>query len=123
MKPIGKSKVSRQTSKKNAIYPFVRFPQGYEDLIGNTMTIYETEHEGRRAFLLVPYDETISAPKVIQPIAKLSIEKRIDGLETKINQVIDLINSNKEQNGSKPTWARRDSNTRSSPCEGDVIAN
>lgn len=23
----------------------------------------------------------------------------------------------------KPAWARRDSNTRSSPCEGDVIAN
>ena|GEM_PF-6663730 len=29
----------------------------------------------------------------------------------------------RENNEAKKPWARRDSNTRSSPCEGDVIAN
>jgi hypothetical protein len=117
---IGKSKVGKVTPKPNNTYPFVRLPQECTDVIGQSFAIYDTEYKGKRAFLLVMGDES---PKVIQQKIKSTIEKRMDSLENKIDQVFELINTNQKQNESELIWARRDSNTRSSPCEGDVIAN
>ena len=47
--------------------------------------------------MLVLDVETTSEAKVIQQDAIITIEKRINCLESKINRVIDLINSNPNQ--------------------------
>ncbi len=123
MKLIGKSKVSKMNPKPNITYPFIRLPQDCGDVIGQTVGIYETEHEGRRAFMLVMSDNTTLPTKVIQHTTNVHVEKRINELEFKIDKVIDYINQKEPQKSARIEWARRDSNTRSSPCEGDVIAN
>ena len=51
------------------------------------------------------------------------LETRLNKLESTIKALNERINQNDNQNGAKQEWARRDSNSRSSPCEGDVIAN
>ena len=122
MKAIGKSKISRMNPKPNIIYPFIRLPQECGDVIGQTVGIYETEHEGRRAFMLVLGDNTTLPSKVIQCKTDMGLEKRINDLEINIEKVIRYIDEKEGQNSAKIVWARRDSNTRSSPCEGDVIA-
>ena len=124
MRKIGESKIGNVNPKPNFRYPVVRFPKEYTDIIGHQVAIYETKDEsGRRAFMLVLDDDSIIPKKVIQQSDTTSIEKRIDGLENKINQVLEFICENKKQDTPEKTWARRDSNSRSSPCEGDVIAN
>ena len=92
-------------------------------MIGQTVGIFETEHEGRRAFMLIVGDDTTSPSNVTQCKTDMSLEKRINDLEINIENVIRYIDEKEGQKGSKIAWARRDSNTRSSPCEGDVIAN
>ena len=71
---IGRSKIGKVTPKPNITYPLIRLPQSCEDAIGQTVGIYETEHEGKRAFLLVPYDDATSEPKVERPNSKSSID-------------------------------------------------
>ena len=91
IQPVGKSKVSKLIPKKGVVYPFVRLPQRYEDLIGNTVTIYETEHNGQRALLLVPYDITTPPPKVERPDSKISIDKRLSSIETDIREMKEIL--------------------------------
>ena len=122
MKAIGRSKVSKMSPKPTITYPFIRLPQDCGDVIGQTVGIYETEHEGRRAFMLIMDDNTTLPSKVIQCKTDSSLEKRINSLEINIENVIRYIDEKEGQNSPKIAWARRDSNTRSSPCEGDVIA-
>lgn len=123
MKAIGRSKVSKMSPKPTITYPFVRLPQDCGDVIGQTVGIYETEHEGRRAFMLIVGDDTTPSAKVIQCKTDQSLEKRINDLEINIEKVIQYIGGKEGQETAKIVWARRDSNSRSSPCEGDVIAN
>jgi hypothetical protein len=91
MKPVGKSKVSKQTSKEDTVYPLIRLPQEYEGLIGNTVTIYETEHDGQRALLLVPYEDTRSPPKIDRPNSKISINKRLSSIEADIKVIKETL--------------------------------
>ena len=83
---IGKSKVSKMNPKPNITYPFIRLPKECGDVIGNTVGIYETEHEGKRAFLLVMGDDTTLPVKVIQQSDTKCIEKRLSDLEKDIER-------------------------------------
>ena len=53
MQRIGKSKIGSLSARKGVSYPQLRLPQQYADVIGDMADIFETEREGKRAFLIV----------------------------------------------------------------------
>ncbi len=53
MQFIGKSKISPLYSKGGIIYPQIRLPQQYNDIIGEIAHIFETEYDGKRAFFIL----------------------------------------------------------------------
>ncbi len=50
---IGKSKIGALSARKGIRYPQLRLPQQCADVIGEMADIFETESEGKRAFLVV----------------------------------------------------------------------
>jgi hypothetical protein len=52
MELLGKSKIGK-LSAKGIEYPPLRLPRQGLNIIGNIAQIYETEHDGKRAFLAV----------------------------------------------------------------------
>ncbi|MGZ4865189.1 MAG: hypothetical protein ACXV5H_11430 [Halobacteriota archaeon] len=58
MQHIGTSKIGK-LSAKGIIYPQLRLPSEYSDVIGKIADIIETEHGGKRAFLVVPNNSTV----------------------------------------------------------------
>ena len=98
---IGKSKVSKMRPKPNITYPFIRLPQDCGNVIGQTVTIYETEHEGKRAFLLMMSDNATLSSRVIQPNATKNIESRVCALEMSIREISDKINLKEPDNPSE----------------------
>lgn len=77
MNYVGKSKISKLSPKANIQYPLVRLPQSCGDSIGKTASIYETEHEGNRAYLIVLDDNAFKNTKVIQQNNTKSYECRL----------------------------------------------
>ena len=59
MQLIGKSKIGSLSARKGVSYPQLRLPQQCADVIGDTADIFETESEGKRAFLIVT-ERTVS---------------------------------------------------------------
>ena len=127
MRKIGSSRIGRHAPKPGFTYPTIRLPQDRADTIGETVTLYETSHGGKIAFLIV-LDNAVS-----QTVAQLSsedkvpntVQERLNELEKRIRDVEERFLANPpapSSEGAGSIWARRDSNTRSSPCEGDVIA-
>jgi len=53
MRFIGKSKIGRLSAKKGKIYAQIRLPPQLADIIGDIADVFETEHDDKRAFLLV----------------------------------------------------------------------
>jgi len=53
MQHVGKSKIG-SLSAKSIRYQQLRLPKRYLDTVGKTADIYETEREGKQAFLVVP---------------------------------------------------------------------
>jgi hypothetical protein len=137
MQLIGKSKIGK-LSAKGIDYPQLRLPKRYFDAVGKTACIYETEHEGRQAFLIVtehsvPKEDTVLKPseEVLKQRPLESHDKRLTALESQIAELKSLlpITQNQKapqsplfrQSTPKNQWARPDSNRRPPPCEGDVI--
>jgi uncharacterized small protein (DUF1192 family) len=137
MQLIGKSKIGKLSAKGND-YPQLRLPKLYYDAVGKTARIYETEHEGRQAFLIVteqsvPKEDTVLKPseEVLKQRPHESVDKRLSALESQIAELKALLLTNENQKAPqsplfrqstpKNQWARPDSNRRPPPCEGDVI--
>ena len=91
VKLIGRSKIGKVTPKPNITYPFARLPQECEDVIGHNVGIYETEHEGKRAILLVMDDEITTPKRVIQQSNTTNTEKRLSNLENDIKELKEVI--------------------------------
>jgi hypothetical protein len=109
MKKIFTTKISLQSSNPTYSYPIIRLPRTLKDLAGETVSIYQTEKDGSLAFFVVPKLDNLD-----------NLDKLIEGIEQgDQKQQSALI----EQSTSKNEWARRNSNPRSPPCEGDVITN
>lgn len=53
MQHIGKSKIGSLSARKGVRYPQLRLPKQCSEIIGNTADIFETERDGKRAFLVV----------------------------------------------------------------------
>jgi hypothetical protein len=131
LKEIGTTKIGKQVPKPSFTYPTVRLPLDRAEIIGKTATLYETEYCGNLAFLIVvgkKGEQPVIQPQeiVAQTQFEQSFEKRIIELEKRIGAMEGrgyASNTDLSSERSAFQWARRDSNTRSSPCEGDVIAN
>ena len=107
---IGKSKISPLYSKGRIIYPQIRLPQRYNDVIGETAHIFETEHNGEQAFLIVVGKDDKIEPaateigqkvlkpdlKVLKPDSGIGVESRLSALESKIDKLIELNFQNNE---------------------------
>jgi len=129
MEFVGKSKIGR-LSAKGITYPQLRLPHQYSSTIGNVAGVFETEHEGKQAFLVVTErallkEDTVLKPseEVLKPVEKTAAESRLSALESEISDLKSALFSNESDAFTKikNRWARGDSNARPSPCKyGDL---
>ena len=133
MQRVGKSKIGRLNAK-NLSYPQLRLPHQYFSTIGDVASVFETQHEGKQAFLIVtehtvPNQNTVLKPseEVLKPVAAIAAEARLSALESDIRDLKSSILKNESvmdncnEKGTQERWARPDSNRRPPPCQGDVI--
>ena len=98
MQHVGKSKIGSLSARKGITYPQLRLPQQCADVIGHTADIFETESEGKRAFLIV-IDKAMSngdsvlkqREEVLQPIEKNDANARLSALESEISDLKSLL--------------------------------
>jgi hypothetical protein len=124
---IGSSKIGPLSAKRGIRYPQLRLPLAHSDAIGDIASIFETEHEGKRAFLIVTEREVLNVntvlkqnDQVLKPEAEASIEQRLSAIESQIAELKLLLFSTESDAFTKikNRWARGDSNARPSPCKG-----
>ena len=97
MKLIGRSKISKINPKPNIVYPMIRLPQECADTIGMTATIYETECDGKKAFLITIGQDADTATPVMKPELQNSLEKRLSDVESKINDLYSRLTGKESQ--------------------------
>jgi hypothetical protein len=78
MQYIGKSKIGKLSAKGND-YPQLRLPLQYANIVGEVADVFETEHEGKQAFLIVtehsvPKEDMVLKPseEVLKPCASVA---------------------------------------------------
>jgi hypothetical protein len=104
MQSLGLTKFKKLNPRQGYLAPYIQLPWGYgEELIGKEIEIFETNN----GFSVRFTDEKFKQPNTED------LETRLQLIEEKLEQL--------SKYASKTGWARRDLNTRSSPCEGDVI--
>ena len=107
MRFVGKSKIGRLSAKKGKIYAQVRLPPQLADTIGDIATIFETEHNGKRAFLLVtksvPNDNNVLQlnEKVVKPEDHNAHDYRLCALESEISELKSLLFSSESFSQNK----------------------
>jgi hypothetical protein len=130
MRFVGKSKIGRLSAKEGKIYPQIRLPPHLTDIIGDVADVFETERNGKRAFLLVTKQSVLVNDTVLQPSEKVvklydetECNRRFEALESQISELKSLLFSIESEAFTKikNRWARPNSNRRPSPCKGDVI--
>ena len=98
MRFVGKSKICRLSAKKGKIYPQIRLPPHLADTIGEIADVFETERNGKSAFLLVTAKSVLDNDKVLQPDdkvvkpdAKIDNDRRFAALESQISELKSLL--------------------------------
>jgi|GEM_PF-2667652 len=76
-----KSKVTALKASKTRIYPSIRLPREYGEIVGSNANIIPTSHEGKQAFLVVIDKESLNAES-LSPL-----EQKLVELE---NEIADL---------------------------------
>ena len=101
MRFIGKSKIGRLSAKKGKIYPQIRLPTHLADTIGEIVNVFETECNGKRAFLLVTSQHMLDnnmvlqpSERVVKPYIDMDNDQRFKTLESHINELRSLLLSN-----------------------------
>jgi hypothetical protein len=97
---VGKSKIGRLNAK-NLSYPQLRLPYQYSSTIGDVASVFETQHEGKQAFLIVtehsvPNEHTVLKPseEVLKPVEAIAAETRLSALESDIRDLKSSILKN-----------------------------
>ncbi len=100
MRYLGKSKISKLHPQPNTIYPLIRLPQQCADVIGETAHIFQTEHEGEKAFLILLKNKEITKRKIIKEIIKskpeIDLKSHLITVESKIDEVLELLFRNRD---------------------------
>jgi len=116
MQRLGKAKIGR-LSAKGIDYPQLRLPRKYAWIAGKTADIYQTEDEGKQAFLIVikqevPKDMVLKPrDKVLKPGAEPAADARISALEYEISELKRALFSNEANSFDK---------IRKSKAEGEI---
>jgi hypothetical protein len=66
MQLVGKSKIGKLSAKGND-YPQFRLPVQYANTVGEVADVFETEHEGKQAFLIVTEHSVPKEDMVLKP--------------------------------------------------------
>ena len=82
MKEIARTTVGRQAASPKCVYPIVRLPKNDGALIGRHVVLYESSHDGARAFLIVL--EESAAQQVAQPPC---VETSLDTVHTRLSEL------------------------------------
>ena len=108
MKLIGRSKISKINPKPTIVYPMVRLPQECADAIGKTATIYETEYDGRKAYLITMGQDEARQEAVMKPELHNTLEKRVSEVESKIDEIYSILS---ERGMQKQTESQKEERT------------
>ncbi len=92
MRRVAVTKVSKQKSKPAFEYPYIRLPREYAPIVGEPATIFETEFEGRRAFLVVLTGE---AEENTVEGSQGTVSGEQAPIEAKIDLIINLLSKMK----------------------------
>ncbi|ADI74426.1 hypothetical protein Metev_1581 [Methanohalobium evestigatum Z-7303] len=74
---VFESKITKLSASRNRVYPSIRLPKEYADIIGNKAQIYPTSYDSKQAFLVVINHESLNSE--FEDV----VENRIRNLETK----------------------------------------
>jgi hypothetical protein len=117
MKFVGKSKIGK-LSAKGIEYPQLRLPKSYAQAIGDTANIFETQYEGKQAFLIVT-ERSVSNNNIVlknnQEVLKPEFESitddRLSALESEISELKSSLLSNE---------ATHDNESNKEKAEGEI---
>jgi hypothetical protein len=108
MRFVGKSKIGRLSAKKGKVYAQIRLPPQLADTIGEIANIFETEHNGKRAFLLLMKRSMSDDDMVLQLDERVvksedynDYDHRLCALESEINELKSIIFSNESFSSHK----------------------
>ena len=108
MRFVGKSKIGRLSAKKGKVYAQIRLPPQLADTIGEIANIFETEHNGKRAFLLLMKRSMSDDDMVLQLDERVvksedynDYDHRLCALESEINELKSIIFSNERPLGTR----------------------
>jgi hypothetical protein len=100
MQFIGKSKISKLRPQAHTVYPLIRLPQQCADVIGETAHIFQTEHEGEKAFLILLKNKETAKSKIIKEFIKskpeIELKSHLITFESKIDEVLELLFKNRD---------------------------
>jgi len=104
-------KISVQSSKPSHIYPIIRLPREFQELIGSKAEFYQTVLDRKLAFLVVADKEVDNCCTTMQ---NSDVENRLYQLESQIAELNSLIlQKESEADADKEKKGRgRDSNPR-----------
>ena len=88
-----KSKVTALKASKTRVYPSIRLPREYGEVIGSNAEIIPTSHEGKQAFLVVIDKDSLNS----EPLSPL--EKRVESLEKQLSLLQESISAEKNNCG------------------------
>ena len=95
MQLIGKSKIGK-LSAKGIDYPQLRLPKLYFDAVGKTANIYETEHEGKQAFLVVTESSVPKKATVLKPSEEV-LKPCADVAQTSLDVLAEITSDPTQQ--------------------------
>jgi hypothetical protein len=88
IQPIFTHKIGRHSSKPSRAYPVIRLPLKFKSLAGRTAHVYQTQNNGKLAFLIT-IDE-----KSCNLVATDNLDKRLSALENKTDTLIQFLEAN-----------------------------
>ncbi len=83
---IRTAKIGKLSVKGND-YPQLRLLQQFVDTIGQRANVFETEHEGKQAFLIVTEHIVPKENMVLKPGLKLTTDARLAAFELEIKEL------------------------------------
>jgi hypothetical protein len=125
MQLIGKSKIGSLSARKGVRYPQLRLPQRFSEIMGDTADVFETESEGKQAFLVVTEQAMPNCNSVLKPNEEVlkqqperGLDQRLSAIESKIAELKSILFNDNVQKTTQFTKDKkikgrgRDSNPR-----------
>jgi hypothetical protein len=91
IQPIFTHKIGRQSSKPTHAYPVIRLPLKFKSLAGRTAHVYQTQNNGKPAFLIT-IDEEVG-----NLVATNGVDKRLSALESKTDTILQFLEANNSE--------------------------